>query len=249
MLGTELVEIMEGEQGMSTIQVPTIFGGIAADFMEEWWFADAYMSGYSTLANLGERGALFQYDAWRVRIALWAAAQAAKLPGDFVECGVNTGFLARAIVHHLKFAALPKRFYLVDTFSGVPADQLSPEEKAAGREEHLADLYNEDVYDICKGNFASFKNVIVVKGRVPEVLPEVPVKEVAYLSIDMNCAEPEIQALRYFWPRLAMGAVTLLDDYGFPAHESQKKAMNELAKELAFQILPLPSGQAVIIKA
>ena len=234
---------------MATIRVPKISGDIAADFMQERWFADAYMSGYSTIAKLGERGANFQYDAWRVRIALWAAAQAAKLPGDFVECGVNTGFLARAIVHHLNFAALPKRFYLVDTFSGVPADQLSPAEKAAGREQHLADTYAEDVYEICKGNFASFKNVIVVRGRVPEVLPELPVKEVAYLSIDMNCAEPEIQALRYFWPRLAMGAVTLLDDYGFPGYESQKKAMNELAKELAFQILPLPSGQAVIIKA
>ena len=35
---------------------------------------------------------------WRVHVGLWAAYSASKLKGDFVECGVNRGFLRSAIM-------------------------------------------------------------------------------------------------------------------------------------------------------
>jgi hypothetical protein len=36
---------------------------------------------------------------WRVHVALWAASAALRVPGDFVECGVNAGFVSSAIMH------------------------------------------------------------------------------------------------------------------------------------------------------
>ena len=38
---------------------------------------------------------------WRVHVGLWAAFSASKLDGDFVECGVNRGFLSSAIMEDL----------------------------------------------------------------------------------------------------------------------------------------------------
>src|SRR5712692_9032713 len=40
---------------------------------------------------------------WRVHIGLWGAYSACKLDGDFVECGVNRGFLSSAIMEYLNW--------------------------------------------------------------------------------------------------------------------------------------------------
>src|ERR1017187_6747064 len=47
---------------------------------------------------------------WRVHVALWAAGAAARVPGDFVECGVNAGFVSSAIIQRSdSFAILAGR--------------------------------------------------------------------------------------------------------------------------------------------
>ena len=70
----------------------------------------------------------------------------------------------------------------------------------------------------------------------------------AYLHIDMNCAPPEIAALRYFWPRLSPGAFVLLDDYANRGRDEQRAAMDALAVELGVAICALPTGQGLLIK-
>jgi hypothetical protein len=230
-------------------QVPLINLEVNSDFLYESEFIAAYQAGASTLQALGEHGRHFEYDAWRVRVALWAGAQAARLRGDFVECGVHTGFLSRAIMQYLGFERQrERRFYLVDTFEGVPPDQFSAEEKEAGLDERALELYPGDVYELCRANFAGYPNAVLVRGRVPEVLATLPRGPVAYLSIDMNCVAPEVAAVRHFWPLLVPGAVVLFDDYGVLGHENQKHAADALAVELGNPLFPLPSGQAVIIK-
>jgi hypothetical protein len=75
---------------------------------------------------------------WRVHVGLWAAANAARLPGDVVECGVNYGFLSSAIMQHLDWNRLDKDFYLLDTFQGMDERFLAPEELRSGAREHNA---------------------------------------------------------------------------------------------------------------
>ena len=69
---------------------------------------------------------------WRVHTALWAARTAVRLPGDFVECGVNHGFMASAIMRDLDWNSLGRRFYLLDTFAGLDLRFVSAEEAADG---------------------------------------------------------------------------------------------------------------------
>lgn len=182
---------------------------------------------------------------WRVYINCWFANHIKKLEGDFVECGVNTGAYARAIVEYINFDELEKKYYLLDTFSGLIPSKISDKEKEAGIEIYLT--HYKDVYEAVLETFKQF-NVKVIKGSVPETLSECETEKICFLSLDMNCVEPEIAAAEYFWPKLVPGAVIILDDYGFPLHIEQKKAFDVFAVKKGVEILTLPTGQGIIIK-
>ncbi len=70
----------------------------------------------------------------------------------------------------------------------------------------------------------------------------------AYLHIDMNCVVPEVEALKYFWPKLELAAVVIFDDYAQPGHQSQKSAIDEFAASVGVEVLSLPTGQGMLLK-
>jgi O-methyltransferase len=180
---------------------------------------------------------------WRVYTACWAAKHASVLPGDFVECGVNRGGMSLAVMEYIDFNALKKRFFLLDTYCGFPesmAASASP-----------ANLHSyRNCYDDVIRTFKPFPGARVIAGSVPDTLQQVETDKVCYLSIDMNCAEPEIAAMNFFWKKLVPGALVLLDDYAFSnSYRQQKQAFDSLAEELNFNILSLPTGQGLIVKA
>ncbi len=83
---------------------------------------------------------------------------------------------------------------------------------------------------------------------MPEILEQVNTDKVAYLSIDMNCAEPEIAAAEFFWDKLAPSTPVLLDDYGWAKHIEQKRAFDQFAIRKGIEILSLPTGQGLFFK-
>jgi hypothetical protein len=189
---------------------------------------------------------------WRVHVALWAALTAVRVPGDFVECGVNAGFVSSAIMQRLDWRNVPRRFYLIDTFRGPITAQYSNDEIEAGRLE-LAQRtlasggYVTDMERI-RRNYAEWPNAIVMEGAVPEILPDVPVNRVAFLHLDMNCAFPERAALEFFWTCLSPGALVLFDDYSFFGCEQQTKSIDAAAAGLGVSVLSLPTGQGLVVK-
>ena len=210
-----------------------------ADFIKDPRFAKAYQAAADTQPWPG-----FTLQ-WRVYIVCWFAEWVKHLEGDYVECGVNTGAYARAIMDYIDFNGTGKTFYLLDTYEGLDASQITSAEAAAGVT-HYLDAYT-NVYEQVKKTFAPF-HAKIIKGRVPDTLGEVKADKIAYLSIDMNVTAPEIAAMEYFWERLVPGAVLIHDDYGFPQHIHQKKAVDEFAKKRGVQVLCLPTGQGIIIK-
>lgn len=188
---------------------------------------------------------------WRVHVALWAAGTALGVPGDFVECGVNAGFMSSAIMHYLGWAGIERKFYLVDTFAGPVLDQYSATEHQSGAFDVARDLFAAGAYvtdlDRVRANFREWPNAVVVPGVIPDVLPNIAVDRIAFLHIDLNCAAPERAALEHFWSRLSAGALVLLDDYAHERHTCQQKAMREAAQAIGTPILALPTGQGLII--
>ncbi|MBS1824340.1 MAG: class I SAM-dependent methyltransferase [Acidobacteria bacterium] len=190
--------------------------------------------------------------AWRVHVALWAAKQALQAKGDFVECGVNAGFMSSAIMHHLDWNAISRNYFLIDTFAGPNLEQYSSQEREKGRvaiaEKALAaGAYITDV-NCVRRNFSEWRNASVVQGEVPGVLGALNLNEVAFLHLDMNCAYPECSALEHLWPKMAPGGVVLLDDYSYFGHELQGDALDALFSGFGADVLTLPTGQGLIIK-
>lgn len=212
------------------------------DFMKDARFLEALQHGIETGSWPNP-----VYHHWRIYVACWAAQQAARLEGDFVECGVNRGGLALTVIHYVGFAKLPKLFYLMDTFQGLDAKYLVAEEHRLDVANRYAGRFPE-CYEAVRETFKPYLNVRIVRGSIPETLSQVPAKQVSYLSIDMNCALPEVAAAEYFWDKLVPGAYVLLDDYGFIRHVAQKKAMDRFAASKDVQILSLPTGQGLIVK-
>lgn len=212
-------------------------------FIQDPQFAKAYQAGISTIQEFRPNLELH----WRVYTACWAAQTALRLEGDYVECGVNTGILSRAVLEYVQFSQEKNRlFWLLDTFSGIPVDQLTHNEKRLGREQ----MNNKYLHGFAtvQQTFSQFDNVKLIQGRVPDTLPQVTSEKVAYLSIDMNAVIPEIAAANYFWDKLVPGGVMLLDDYGFQAHQEQKAAFDEFALNKGAMIYSSPTGQGIVIK-
>jgi hypothetical protein len=208
-----------------------------ADFLKDRRFEEAYGLGLHTDSWQG-------FDIrWRVYVVCWAAAHARRLEGDFVECGVNRGGFSRAAVHYIDFQELPDRhFYLLDTYCGIP------EEDRGSSPACYHHAYGE-CYEYVRETFRPFTNAHVIRGRVPDTLCRVPSRQVCYLSIDMNCVEPEIAAAEFFWDKLVRGAVVLLDDYGAgELHLRQKQAFDRFARDKGVEVLSLPTCQGLIIK-
>lgn len=180
---------------------------------------------------------------WTAYIHNWAADHARKLSGDFIECGVNTGRLAMANIVYLEFEKMTNRkYYLFDTYCGLDPQFASKEEIADYRTQYA------DCYEFVRKSFASYLNVVLVKGAIPTTLTQVAIEKVAYLHIDMNCVLPEFEALKFFWPKMVQGAIALFDDYAQVGHERQKEAMDTFAASQGVKILSLPTGQGLLLK-
>jgi Macrocin-O-methyltransferase (TylF) len=224
----------------------SLFTANSDHFRQEPEFRQAYARGLKASCGVDPRM------EWRIHVALWAALAAVRIPGDFVECGVNAGFVSSAIMQRLRWHCVEKRFLLVDTFAGPVFSQYSASEEKEGRPKaaHAALTRGAYVTDLqrVRSNFSEWPNVEVTQGVVPDVLPSLNIGPIAFLHLDMNCAHPERAALEYLWPFLSPGAFVLLDDYAYFGYQSLRMAIDAAAKSMGFAILSLPTGQGLIIK-
>jgi hypothetical protein len=216
-------------------------------FMDDPAFIKAYARGVKAIGGVDT-----YHWHWRIHIGLWAAKVASRLDGDFVECGVNKGFLSSAIMDYLDWNSLDRDFYLLDTFTGLDARFVSDRERRVGalrkNTENLRTGFYTGAVDEVSANFSEWPRAHIVQGAVPETLGRVASRQLAYLHLDMNCAPPEIAAISHFWEHLVSGAPVLLDDYAYLGYESQKLAMDEFAHAHGVTVCSLPTGQGLILK-
>lgn len=222
--------------------------GKSVDFLTDPRFIEAYELGMGSGHKIMRKsdGSEDIHIEWRVMVALWAASHARKLEGDFVECGVNTGILSLAVCKYIDFNSTGKRFFLFDTYCGVPEHQIHDKEERQVVQK--VSKYYEECFGLAKQNFSQFPRAVLVRGCVPDTLNSEKIDKVCYLSIDMNIVEPEIAAIEFFWEKLSSGAPVILDDYGFKPHRKQKEAFDAFARRTGVEILTLPTGQGLLLK-
>ncbi|EYC50346.1 methyltransferase [Hylemonella gracilis str. Niagara R] len=230
---------------------PYVFDGLTSvhnhDFMALPEFESAYARGVKAAG-----GRDYKWH-WRVHIGLWAARCAIRVDGDFVECGVNRGFLSSAIMHDLGWNGTGRTFYLLDTFAGLDARYVSEQEKDSGVLERNEDelqkgFYTTDV-QVVRDNFSEWSNVQIVVGSIPETLNSIKSEKLAFLHIDLNNSPPEVATIDALWDRMSVGGMVLLDDYAYYGYQPQKEGMDNWARQHRVPIASLPTGQGLLVKA
>jgi hypothetical protein len=215
-----------------------------AGFLSDARFRAAYADGAQSGHRICPPDRL--HIEWRVYVCCWAAMHAARLPGDFAECGVSTGVVSLAVCRYVGFEKLQKTFWLFDTYGGIPEQQAAPAELELARSKNRRHYF--DSYELVAHNFSGYPNVRLVKGMLPDSLHGCEAEQIAYLHIDMNIAYPEVETSRRLWDRMTRGGVVIYDDYGSRAHATQKRSLDAFAAERGVEILSLPTGQGLLLR-
>lgn len=174
---------------------------------------------------------------WRRYVLACAAYHCAQLEGDFVECGAYTGVGIKTVIDYLGGPAFPKKFWGYDMF-----------EHDDTMLNHSMPEHNEDLYERVCTKFVGYPQIRLVKGRIPEVFAQGCPERIAYLHIDLNQAPAEIASLENLFDRMVPGGILILDDYEWSAYRSQKIAEDDWFEQRQYRVMPLPTGQGLIIK-
>jgi O-methyltransferase len=175
---------------------------------------------------------------WRRYILACAAYHCVQLGGDFVECGCYTGDGVKTVIDYLGGTEFPRTFWAYDLFEHDPSELHHPMPK-----------HGTDLCAYVQQKFASYPQVRVIKGRIPEVFAGASPDQIAYLHIDLNQAPAEVAALEALFDRVVPAGVIILDDYEWAtAYRPQKLAEDPWFDARDYRVFPLPTGQGLLIK-
>lgn len=171
-----------------------------------------------------------------------------QLSGAFVECGVWRGGSVLAMIRTLQDLGVQDRdVYLYDTFEGMTepteADvsdieppaleiwrQAQSEKQVAWPEVFAPELVNEQaVQSLIAATGYPSEHVHFVKGPVEQTIPGTVPAEIALLRLDTDWYESTRHELIHLFPRLLVGGVLIIDDYGH--WRGAKKAVDEYFSE------------------
>jgi O-methyltransferase len=163
---------------------------------------------------------------------------AAGVEGAVVECGVWRGGSAMAAALMLcDLGAADRDLYLFDTFEGMsePGEHDRRARDAAGAAELLAastkaaKVWAYSSLDEVRANLQStgypMERVRFVQGKVEDTIPEHAPDRIAILRLDTDWYVSTRHELEHLFPRLAVGGVLIIDDYG--AWEGARRAVDE----------------------
>ena len=173
-----------------------------------------------------------------------------KIPGDIVECGVWKGgsmmTIARTLIEN---DSANRKLYLFDTFNGMstptPADvdlrgnvaSNLLDETYAIREK--ASIWAMAPLELVRQSMQSTgydeERTIYVKGQVEETIPAAAPDKIALLRLDTDWYESTYHELVHLFPRLAVGGVLIIDDYGH--WQGARRAVDQYLAENNLRLL------------
>jgi hypothetical protein len=171
---------------------------------------------------------------WRTAVLVWAARQARRRQGGFVECGCYAGTSMRIVLDAVDLK--DREVFLYDLFEHAP-----------DMPHHAMPKHGPDLYGYVQERFAADSHVRVIRGPVPQSFEQGVPDKVAFAHIDMNHADAEMAALDALEPRFTPGAVIVLDDFGQLPYSGQHLADLAWFAKRGVPILECPTGQGIAI--
>ena len=186
-----------------------------------------------------------------------------RIPGDFVECGVWRGGSVMAMARELSALGVnDRRIWLYDTFAGMTAPTSADIEAGSGvtAREMLATTPVQDGDNVwCVAGLADveanvrstgypFEQFTFVEGDVAQTLLQNAPEKISLLRLDTDWYESTKVELEVLYPRLSVGGVCILDDYGH--WQGARKAVDEYFDKLGFRpyMHPIDYSGRVMIK-
>jgi O-methyltransferase len=175
---------------------------------------------------------------WRRYVLACAAFHAVHLDGDFVECGCYRGVGVKTVVDYLGGTAFPRTFWGYDLFDHSPE-----------MEHHSMADHGPGLADEIRAKFAAYPQVNIIQGEIPTVFAGQSPERIGYLHIDLNQATAEVAALDALFDRVVPAGIVILDDYEWAmAYRRQKLTEDPWFQSRGYRVMPLPTGQGLIIK-
>ena len=148
------------------------------------------------------------------------------IEGDVVECGVWRGGSMMAAAVTLLQEGHRRRLHLFDTFEGMPPPGAEDRDiGGVAADELLADEDRQTgstwaygpLEDVRRNLFSTGyppELIRFVPGRVEETIPAEAPERIAVLRLDTDWYESTRHELIHLFPRLSVGGVLIIDDYG-----------------------------------
>ena len=177
---------------------------------------------------------------------LWSLINAVRyvidenIPGDLVECGVWRGGSVMGMARALEERGVADRqLWLYDTFQGMTAPTEADVEAVTGTtaaqmlaQTSVADGNNvwcvagrEDVEANLRTTGYPINRFRFVEGDVARTLHSTTPESISLLRLDTDWYESTRMCLEVLYPKLSVGGVCILDDYGH--WEGARKAVDD----------------------
>lgn len=170
-----------------------------------------------------------------------------EIAGAIVECGVWRGGSMMAVARTLLEIGAHRDLVLFDTFAGMtppePIDRdiagtpaataLDREDVATGATWAASPL--ADVVANLRSTGYPADRMRLVAGDVAETLPREAPERIAILRLDTDWYASTRHELEHLYPRLAVGGVLIVDDYGH--WEGARRAVDEFLERTSAPIL------------
>ena len=174
---------------------------------------------------------------------------ASGIEGDIVECGVWRGGSMMAVARTLlQLGTADRQLWLFDTFEGMtePGDaDISLHGESASALMRSSD--REDPASVwCRATLPEVEAALrgtgydparmhFVQGRVEDTLPARAPARIALLRLDTDWYESTRHELAHLYPRLSVGGVLIVDDYGH--WQGARRAVDEYLEQQGAALL------------
>jgi O-methyltransferase len=175
---------------------------------------------------------------------LWQAVQGAPPDLPIVEIGTYKGGSARFINETLRSMGRSPRYLVCDTFSGHARHDPSIDLPERSNGHNFRNTSAEEV-----ARYLDAASIEIVKGDIVETASRLPEGPYGFVHIDVDVYPATSFCMRFFAPRLADGAVIVVDDYGFVTCPGAKRAVDEFVDEFPdYRLFHLLTGQAIVFR-
>jgi O-methyltransferase len=178
----------------------------------------------------------------RCYILLSLARNAVNLPGDFAECGVWKGGTALLLARVLN-GRTSKTLYLFDSFEGLP-EVDTEKDPWFQKGQYLAGCVIE-VEELLR----DYQCIVNIRpGWIPKTFEGLESRHYAFVHIDVDIYQSNLDCCKYFYPRMVSGGMMLFDEYAFAAAAGEKQAVDEFFADKPEIPIVLVTGQALVLK-